>query len=378
MATILLTGATGGVGRCLVPVLKRRGHRLLLLVRPTRAFSAADRLRLHFGDRLTSEDACWTGDVRLPLCGLSPAVRRAAKGRIDLFLHCAGSIRLDQAGMAETAATNVEGTKHVVELGRTLGIPSFHHLSTVYVAGDAARFSEAEFDVGQTPRNPYEASKRVAEQLVRDWSGKNWSIYRMSILIGDSRSGVTPTFAGYYGFFEVFWRLKAAVCERWRRNPSACRAYRMSSNGIVNLTLTVPCSPIARLNLIPCDWFAETLADLLERSSTNSTYHLVHPDPPLVQWVIETSLAHMGIANSHVGAVAPDETSKCVCRLQQMLDRALKPFLPYVTHGPALPCNRLMEALGDRYLRPPAIDESLLARMLDYAMRVNFGRDDNQ
>ena len=34
MATILLTGATGAVGRCLVPQLRRKGHRLLLLVRP--------------------------------------------------------------------------------------------------------------------------------------------------------------------------------------------------------------------------------------------------------------------------------------------------------------------------------------------------------
>ena len=57
---------------------------------------------------------------------------------------------------------------------------------------------ETELDVGQTPGNDYEHSKIEAERLVRaaDWLDPP-TIYRPSIIVGDSRTGYTATFHGF-------------------------------------------------------------------------------------------------------------------------------------------------------------------------------------
>lgn len=378
MNTILLTGVTGQVGSALAPLLQEKGYRVLYLIRPGGGKDAAARLREVLPYVRREADIAIAGDVTLPYAGFNETERRKWRGCIDKIVHSAASIRLDESVAEETRRVNVGGTRNMLVLVSDLAVPEFHYLSTAYVAGNAESFSEFDFDeVGQTARNTYETTKRAAERLVRDWSSGGKSIYRLPIVIGDSRTGYTQSFTGYFGFFIGFWRLLQILRRKWEAEPRTLLAHgiRFDEDGFLVLPLSIGCSPISTLNLVTSDWLARTLADLVDLPARNQVFHLTNPKPPRVQWVIETTLEHLGIREVLYREKAYLSVRSSVIRkLQRRLDAGLKPFLPYVTHEAEFGCENLVRVLGERYVSPPAIDGALLAKMLDYAVSVSFGQ----
>lgn len=145
---LLVTGATGFLGRSLCPHLARRGYRVRALVRPT-SDSA-------FLQSLGVEQA--QGDVRDP-----EAVRRAAEG-CWAVVHAAAKFRF-WGDPAEFFAVNVEGTRNVLEAALRAGAERFVHISTVVVVG---RPPEGEVITEETPCHPvdpYQRSKLEGERL---------------------------------------------------------------------------------------------------------------------------------------------------------------------------------------------------------------------
>ena len=375
MSTILMTGVTGQVGSTVAPLLQERGHRVLYLIRPSDGKDAVARLREVIPD-LRENDIAISGDVTLPFAGISEVDRRKWKGQIDKVVHGAASIKFDEAVAEETRYINVDGTRTMLALTEELGVPEFHYLSTAYVAGSARAFAETDFDVGQTTRNAYESSKWAAERLVRDWSAGKFSIHRLGIVIGDLKTGYVQSFNGYYGFFIGFWRLLHSLRQRWETKREECleQGISFSEDGFLELPLCIDCSPTSKINLVTTDWLSQTLIRLLDLSASNQTFHLVHPSPPRVQWIIETSLEHLGIRGVVYRDSVDFSTRPMLKRFQSGLDRNLNRYLPYVTHEPVFDCENLKRTLAERYVPPSAIDKALLVKMLDYAKSVNFGQ----
>lgn len=374
MSTILFTGVTGQVGSSLAPLLQKRGHRVLYLIRPTDGKDAVARLR-EVVPELRETDIAIDGDVTLPYAGFNEADRRKWKGRIDKIVHGAASIKFDEAVAEETRYINVDGTNNVLRLAEELGVHDFHFLSTAYVAGSARVFTETDFDVGQTTRNAYESSKFSAERLVRDWSGGKFSIHRLSIIVGDSHNGVVHAFNGYYGFLVPFWRLLQSLRQKWEVESEECLKHGIQfSDGLLELPLYMDCSLTSTLNLVTSDWVSLILADLFDLPSSNQTYHLVNPAPSRVQWTIEVSLRHLGVGGLQYGKSLEHSEHSLLRRLQGGLDRGLNRYRPYITHEPIFGCDNLKSTLRERYVPPPVIDEVLLVKMLDYAKSVNFGQ----
>lgn len=373
MATILLTGATGTVGQALVPSLKKRGHRLVYLVRGS---NPEQRIQAELGEYFTSDDCCWNGDVTEQLGGVDQERIHQWLGKVDHLVHLAGAIKFDEQLADDTHRMNVDGLKHMLALADDLGSPVFHHMSTAYVAGNQDVFTEDSMDCGQHNFNAYERSKLEAEKILKVWQGRK-HIYRMSIMVGDSKTGKVSAFNGYYGFFTSFWRLLCDLRSKWQLDADRLQAQGITftADGVLVLPLTVRCSVESRLNLIPADWLAETMAELISAESSHLVYHLTHPKPPRVQWVIEQTLKHMGITGLNYGENAIGSSDRGLLgHLQRGLDKGLEQFLPYVTHGPTFTFEHVLDALGDRYVSPAPVDDSLIATMLDYAMLVNFGR----
>src|SRR5207244_1988671 len=114
---ILLTGATGFLGRYLLRELLAAGRRVAVLVR-------GDVERL--GD---SPATVIAGDLRASRLGLSAVDRTWISRRCTSILHAAANVSF-RAGQAWS--TNVDGTARLLELG----VAEFHHLSTAFVGGD--------------------------------------------------------------------------------------------------------------------------------------------------------------------------------------------------------------------------------------------------
>ena len=127
---------------------------------------------------------------------------------------------------------------------------SLAYVGTAYVAGERTGLvRENELAVGQSYRNTYEQTKAEAEALVRSrLDSLPGVILRPSIIVGDSRTGVTSSFKMMY------WPLKIYARGLWR---------------------TVPGYPDAVLDIVPVDFVAAAVARLaFDEAALGSTVHL--------------------------------------------------------------------------------------------------------
>jgi short-subunit dehydrogenase len=237
MAQILITGATGLIGRHLVPELRRRGHEVTAVVRGGREVDGA-----------TVVD----GDVCQPGLGLE-----VKASEFDAVVHLAAVYDL-LADEDHLLSTNVGGVENLLAwLGSDWG-GVLHHISSVAIAGDfSGRLEEDGFDVGQGFANPYHRSKFEAEKRVRD-SGLRTRIYRPSAVVGDSKTGAIDRADGPYFLFPALKRARD-VYPRWMPLPNTLEG---------------------RINMVPVDWVARAMAHWIDAGEDGQTYHLVDPEPP--------------------------------------------------------------------------------------------------
>lgn len=358
--TVLVTGATGQVGGALLPeLLADPAQRVLAVVRARDADHLAERLaslRRPLGEAGARLEAV-RGDVTAPGLGLSSADRQRVLADATSVLHGAAAVRFDQTE-ADAVAQNVGGTVHALELARTLAevgrLRRFDFVSTCYVAGDRkGRVFEHEGDVGQGFRNTYEASKCRADMLVRA-AGRELptAIHRPSIVVGDSRTGVTRAFNVLY------WPLKVYARGWWR---------------------TFPGFPDVPVDVVPVDWLAASIARLRRDPGTlGGCFHLAAGDAaPTVAAIVDRVRAHTG--GPPLRYVEPEAYRTLVRPLLmaplratargRRIARGGKVFLPYFTGNPVFDTTAARAALGEG---PPDF-LTYVDTVLRYALDRDFG-----
>ena len=210
----LLTGATGFLGSYLLRDLLLAGRRVAVLVRPSKSESACQRIETQLRQWELSLDTSLPrpvvleGDLSKIDLGLdNRSLHWIERHCISVFHNAASLVFKGDDPNGEPYLTNIEGTRRMLELCRRTGIRQFHHVSTAYVCGlREGRVLEADVDLGQMPGNVYEKTKLQAEMLVRaaaDPRGEgSWldppTIYRPSIIVGDSQTGYTTSYHGFY------------------------------------------------------------------------------------------------------------------------------------------------------------------------------------
>ena len=174
-----VTGATGFLGLRLVRELLQRGEQLLLLARAHRVPVHVRIERFLIASKAGQDELraartrIETVDIELeaPLLGLDRDCFQKLADRIDTLWHCAGNISLS-APLEEVRLTNVEGTRHVLQLlSAGERDPVLSHISTVAVAGaQPGGVVEEKILHGRFGFNTfYEQSKFEAEALVHLW-----------------------------------------------------------------------------------------------------------------------------------------------------------------------------------------------------------------
>ena len=259
---ILVTGATGFLGTQLVRELLERkpGARLVLLIRERPGQSSQQRAQSILSQHSQSSQdqqsrvLVYPGDVSLPNCGLEKTAYQKLAAEMTQIIHCAATVRFDHS-LEEARQINVEGTRRVLDFAaEARQLRSFAYVGTAYVAGERTGLVyENELDIGQSYRNTYEKTKAEAEALVRSRLDSRQGslpgmILRPSIIVGDSRTGVTSSFKMMY------WPLKIYARRLWR---------------------TVPGYPDAVLDIVPVDFVAAAVTRLLfDEAALGSTVHL--------------------------------------------------------------------------------------------------------
>ncbi|GAA4292783.1 SDR family oxidoreductase [Mycobacterium paraffinicum] len=244
----VVTGGTGFIGRRVVDRLleTRPDAQVWVLVR-RQSLGSFERLAAEWGERAKALVA------GLPELELTDETL-AELGRVDHVVHCAAIYDIT-AGEDEQRATNVEGTRAVIELAQRLGA-TLHHVSSIAVAGDfRGEYTEDDFDVGQQLPTPYHQTKFEAELLVRSAPGLRYRIYRPAVVVGDSRTGEMDKIDGPYYFFGV----------------------------LAKLALLPSLTPIllpdtGRTNIVPVDYVVDALVALMHSEGADGrTFHLTAP-----------------------------------------------------------------------------------------------------
>ena len=173
--TVLLTGASGVVGRSILrerAALGERGPRII----------AAS----HSAPVPEAEEPPLSLDLTAERLGLDEESHSALAAEVDVVIHSAG---LTEWGLPAGAydPVNVEGTRRVIEFAERAGAP-VHFMSTAFVAALAPT---APVALGEdNVCGNYIRSKALAERLLRE-SGLPHTVFRPTNLIGDSTTGWT-------------------------------------------------------------------------------------------------------------------------------------------------------------------------------------------
>ncbi len=336
MGAVLLTGATGFVGReILSRFLEREDRHVFALVRADDDEQAAGRLPAH--PRLSAV----AGDIEQGGLGLSGEAGQRLRREVTTVVHCAASVSFDMS-LEESRGVNVDGTLRMVEFAR--GCPRlerFSYISTAYVAGEPGRlFREDELAVGQRFRNPYERSKFEAELALRTQGADlPLQILRPSIVVGDSATGRTSSFNVLYGPLKAFARGKVPA---------------------------IPARRGAPVDIVPVDYVADRVHELAT-NGPNGTFHLVAGrNATTVGRLLEMSSEELG--RSEPAVLPPRLYRRWVHPWLRRRYRGLRKMEVY------FPYFSMRVRFDDRRLGPGPPVESYFHRLVRYAQSAGWGR----
>lgn len=177
MSRVLVTGATGFVGRHLVPLLVERGHAVRASVRGAHSLPPP------------VETAVIAGiDARTDWA--------AALDGIDAVVHLAARVHVmrDTAAdpLAAFRAVNRDGTARLAESAAAAGVARFLYVSSIKAVCDESRPEPVSDRKPPDPHSPYGVSKREAELVltgIAARTGMNACVLRPPLVYGPGVGG---------------------------------------------------------------------------------------------------------------------------------------------------------------------------------------------
>lgn len=350
---IFLTGATGLVGSFLLKLLLENDYQVYALARSKDNQSAQDRameiLKFWQADILDKINLknlrIVEGEITEPDLGIgSKRTIQEITNEAEIIFHCAALARL-RVPLEIIRKINVAGTKNVLDLSlKCKRLEKFNHISTAYVVGTKKNidFSEDMLELGQGFNNTYEQTKYEAEILIKEYQNKGIraSIFRPSMVMGDSVEGKTNDFRLFYEPLHIF------------------------SQGIYQ---EFPANLKCLQNFINIDTVAKAIF-LLGRAKVNGTYHIVSPENQTLEFLINVAQDYFGFK---MPKFIPLENFdfKQLTPAQKVL---AQPYIPYFNYNPRFLAERTQDALNKSNFQYPQIDKNNLLRIFDYCHKKGF------
>lgn len=185
--TIMISGATGMIGKCLIDLLMRRnadmGSGIKIVALSRNQEKAKERFSAYWDKELFEYHSCDV-NASIPECGM-----------IDYIIHAASNTHPFQYSQDSigTITANVIGTRNLLEYAVSHGAQQFCFVSSVEVygenRGDVEKFSESYLGYldCNTLRAGYPESKRLGETLCNAYHqtyGLEFTIPRLSRVYG--------------------------------------------------------------------------------------------------------------------------------------------------------------------------------------------------
>jgi len=392
--TILLTGGTGLLGSHLGCEFLKRGHRVIYLARPRRNSSARERvlavlshLDRTVAQRCQDQIEIWDGDVAQAHLGQDAEYIAARRGTIDEVWHSAAVLHFRDTCEKIDEEININGTANVLDVANAIGARRFHHISTAYVSGTApGRVFETHCTHVHGFRNPYERTKYDAERVVRrksrDYSLQT-TIYRPAVIVGDSRSGRSLNFTGFYNIAKIMYLIRRALLRTLRNDPD-----RLTTTGVhvdgdaVIFPLRLPCAPHATVNLVTIDYVVSTMLQLMDTpEAIGQTYHITNPNPPRIIELLREGCRMLNLHGIEFVACSFRDALQLIrTEIQQYARLGLnigfcleiREYIHYFFGEPVFDQSNLTRTLGPRLSPAPRITPARLRQLLSFAMHQQW------
>lgn len=296
MSSILFTGFPGMLGSELLPrvVLRSPGASVACLVQRKYARLAKSRLE-QIGlshPEVPSRVQLVEGDITLADLGLGERAGDLSSQTTEIY-HLAAIY--DLAVKRELAfRVNVLGTRHLLAFADACpALARFHYMSTCYVSGRySGIFAEGDLGKGQEFNNSYEETKFLAEVDVQERMGRGLpaTVYRPSIVVGDSRTGETQKYDGPYPVIRWMLRQPRLAIMPVVGRPHQVRANFVPRDFVVDAVAYLSGLPhsVGRVYQL-ADPEPQTMAEVLRGLARATGKRLIHVRVPgaLARWALE-------------------------------------------------------------------------------------------
>jgi fatty acid CoA ligase FadD9 len=295
--TVLLTGATGFLGRFLglewLQGLADSGGTLICLTRGADAAQARQRIEAALSSDAQLLDRFQTlakdhlevvaGDIGEPYFGLDRATWRRLADSVDLVVHPAAHVN-HVLPYRQLFAPNVVGTAEVIRLAITARLKPIHYVSTMGVSAVAHQLVDEDTDIRRSVpactvddgyANGYGISKWAGEVLMReahDVCGLPVAVFRPGMILADSR------YAGQLNVPDIFTRL----------------LFSLVATGVAPRSFYRGDGARPHYEGLPVDFLADAIAATGPRHGTGfDTYNTTNPHDDgvsldtFVDWIVE-------------------------------------------------------------------------------------------
>lgn len=392
--SIVVTGATGFLGGVLLQRLLA-DQRIESIICPVRADSSQHaverghtRMATLLGQDIARAEAPrvrWIkADLEERRLGWDSATWRDVATTTAEVFHCAASVSFDLP-LAEATRINVDGTKHIHELATTAQtihgqVRRFHHVSTAYVSGVADGKVDADHlpaDRAANFRNTYERTKANAERFLRTAATGAQpdtvpvSIYRPSIVAGDTATGVTDNWNVLYVPMKMAARGLLPMFPMGGRALIDSVGVDFVVDGMLALRQHAT-EPLHAFHLT-AGRSAFTLDELFETTWVKADGYAGFT--PSRTRLLSTSEWNTLAAGMRMAAMAPKKLGR-LRRIGTQAQRGLKScavYIPYSRVDTIFDASKEHRLLRTHGVTMPAGDE-YLETIVDYALAVDFGK----
>jgi len=339
--TTLLTGVTGYIGSYVAhELLQSSDERLAVLVRAESIDQAKQRLwkslQLHMDfdefARVLPRFDFYLGDLTAPELGLDATARARLVDSMRSVVHCAASLNRKSSKVCFNV--NLRGTLSLIKLMREAHdrrpLRRFSEVSTVAVAGMRSHetvLEDAAIDWDRSDYDPYARTKKFCEHMIHELLPEvPTTIFRPSIVLGDSRFSATTQFDMVRAFAALAYMRVLPLRREWR------------------------------IDIVSANYVGEAIARVhLEPKPKYGIYHLSSGEDSLTYGEVVDSLKHAGhkprvmFAPALGGAF--ERTVEALMSSPKQLGLApaaslMKVFWPYLVYDTVFSNRRIIEQLG--------------------------------